>query len=214
MTEDLTTLSTILLVCTIIIAVSNALTAYAIYWERKQKNLPPYVGFRMIGNAAKVPGFVVENPSERLYQIVKISFRGNLNIAIVSTEEHKCTIFPSNHPKHLYIEKLKPGDFISGHLSINNPNNANPFLVEIRVFTFPGEKIVLRRKGLFHYFKKVGTDDIFYVYNPSSKLTFISKFKHARNLCHCREHLEERYAGKFQPIDSFHSLKDASLRTK
>lgn len=67
MPEDITTLSIILLVCTIAIALSNALTAYAIYWERKMKNAPPYLGFRVAGSDVNQPEFVVENPSEHIY---------------------------------------------------------------------------------------------------------------------------------------------------
>ena len=213
MPEEITTLSIILLGCTIIIALSNTLTAYAIYWERKQKNAPPYLGFRKSGKKVNRPEFIVENPSELRYLVVKIRFSGNLKIHDVENQKHKIVLSSNN--KIFSIEKFEPGDFISGHLDVNSPNKAKHFLVEFTISKSPGEKMVVRDKGLFHYFKKRDTNEIYYVCNRTFlKLTFISKFKHNRNLCHCREYLEEYYACKFQPIDSSHLLKDALLRTK
>ena len=213
MPEDITTLSIILLVCTIAIALSNALTAYAIYWERKQKNAPPYLGFLISGKEVNRPKFIVENPSELLYQVVRIRFSENLAIQDVETQNHESNLSSDN--RILSIRKLKPGDSVFGYLDINIPDKAKYFFVEFAISRSPGEKIVVRGKGLFHYFKKPDTNEIFYVWNRTLlKLTFISKFKHYMNLCHCRKYLEDYYACKFQPIDSSHLLKDAPLRTK
>ena len=96
-------------------------------------------------------------------------------------------------PKELTIWKFNPGDSITGRLHINIPKKTKLFVVEFRIY-YPADKIIARGKRLIHYFKKLDTDEIFYVSNVClSKLTFISKFKHKVNLCHCRKVLEDFY---------------------